>query len=317
MTVSDHQLSSEPLAWLDWEDEQQVHELAIRLFDATIAIERRVLVSADIRLPDLHLVIQAAMGWSNYHLHLFELDDGGPAYADPELDELDTLDETDVRLSQLLADIAEALTYEYDFGDYWRHRIVLLDTHPAEADADVPACTGGRGACPPEDCGGVSGYAQLCRAIGDPEAEDHAERLEWASPSPAEPSDPDAFDLTAAHRRVRGLVGADGRLRWPPLHQWESETSPSPPRARRWLVAAVRAQPALRGRVELIASDIDEFPDRADVELQRAVTLDDRMASCGDPSLGAVPRRRTRPRRPRARTSSAHWRSVHAMPRGR
>jgi len=67
--------------------------------------------------------------------------------------------------------------------------------------------------------GGVSGYAHLCRAIGDPEAEDHAEWLEWASPSPAEPFDPGAFDLAAARRRVRGLVGGDGRLRWPPLHE--------------------------------------------------------------------------------------------------
>lgn len=219
MSLSDHRLSSESLAWLDWQDEREVYELAIRLFDATIAIERRVLVPRDIRLPDLHLVIQAAMGWSNYHLHLFELDQGDPAYADPELDELDTLDETDVRLFQLLGGIAEALTYEYDFGDYWRHRIVLLDTHPADADTEVPACIGGRGACPPEDCGGVSGYAQLCRAIGDREAEDHAEWLEWASPSPAEPFDPDAFDLAAAHLRVRGLVGADGRLRWSPLQE--------------------------------------------------------------------------------------------------
>lgn len=218
MTLSDHRLSLEPRAWLEWEDEPQVYELAIRLFDATVVIERHVLVPADIRLPDLHLVIQAAMGWSTYHLHLFEFDDS-PAYADPELDELATLDETNVRLSQLLGDVAQALTNEYDFGDRWSHRIVLLDTHPADADQDVPACIGGRGACPPEDCGGVSGYAQLCRAISDLEAEDHAEWLEWASPSLADPFDPDAFDLAAAHRRVRDSVGADGRLRWPPLHE--------------------------------------------------------------------------------------------------
>lgn len=215
MTLSDQHPSSRPPVALEWIDERQVYELAIRLFDATVPIERRVLVPAQICLPDLHLVIQAAMGWSNYHLHLFGLDEG-TVYAEPELDELDVVDETDVRLSALLGGPGHALTYEYDFGDRWRHRIVLLDVQYGNARAAVPACVGGRGACPPEDCGGVTGYAELCRAIADPEAEDHGGWLEWASPSPAEPFDPDAFDRAAAERRVRGLLGANGRLRWPP-----------------------------------------------------------------------------------------------------
>jgi len=159
-------------------------------------------------------MIPAAMGRSNHHWHLIEFD-YCPVYTDQDLDELDTLDETNVRLAQLLEDIAQALTYEHDFSDRWHHRIVLLHTYSVDADTDVSACIGGRGACPPEG-GSVSGYARPCRAIQTPEVEDHAEWLEWASPSPAETCDPDVFDLAAAHGRVRGLVGADGRLLWPP-----------------------------------------------------------------------------------------------------
>lgn len=66
-------------AWLARDDEREVYELAIRLFDETIAIERRVLVSADIRLPDLHVVIQAAMGWSSYHSHAATMSSSAPA----------------------------------------------------------------------------------------------------------------------------------------------------------------------------------------------------------------------------------------------
>jgi hypothetical protein len=67
--------------------------------------------------------------------------------------------EDDVRLDQLVAEAGDELWYDYDFGDGWDHRLVVeavLEEPPATA-----LCTGGRMACPPEDCGGVGGYEEL------------------------------------------------------------------------------------------------------------------------------------------------------------
>lgn len=67
----------------------------------------------------------------------------------------------------------------YDFGDTWRHRVVVEKVLAAQ---DGATCTGGRRACPPEDCGGVWGYEEMLAALADPEHEDHEQMLEWVGP---------------------------------------------------------------------------------------------------------------------------------------
>ena len=69
--------------------------------------------------------------------------------------------------------------YEYDFGDGWRHEIVLEETKPAEPTARYPRCIEGARACPPEDCGGPWGYEDFLQAIRDSEHEEHESMLEW------------------------------------------------------------------------------------------------------------------------------------------
>lgn len=124
---------------------------------------RRLEIPGDTTLPQLHEVIQAAMGWTGSHLHRFRT--GHDPYA-PEfltgfdLDEGDEgMPEDGVRLDQLVADEGDRLWYDYDFGDNWEHVLrveKVLDTPP-----QVAACTGGKLACPPEDCGGIWGYGEL------------------------------------------------------------------------------------------------------------------------------------------------------------
>jgi len=124
---------------------------------------RRLELPGDIVLSRLHEVIQAAMGWSDSHLHRFRTgsDHRSPFFITQyDRDEgEDGVLEDDIRLDQLVAAEGAGLWYEYDFGDGWDHALrveAVLDPPPA-----MVRCIGGRMACPPEDCGGLGGYAEL------------------------------------------------------------------------------------------------------------------------------------------------------------
>lgn len=137
--------------------------MRLDLHGAKPPVWRRLELPGDLTLPRLHDVIQAAMGWTNSHLHRFRMgrDHRSPYFVthfDIEEGEDGTL-EDDVRLDQLVAEQGDELWYEYDFGDGWDHTLVVEDVLGAPPSA--ARCTGGRMACPPEDCGGVGGYEEL------------------------------------------------------------------------------------------------------------------------------------------------------------
>ena len=183
-------------------------EFVVSLIGTAVTVERRILVPEYSALDDLHRVIQAAMGWTDAHLHEFTVPDG-TQYGDPDLEDLDFADESTALLRDLLHRPGDTLRYMYDFGDFWEHRVELAAIRAAGA-ADGLACIDGRGACPPEDCGGVSGYQELCEALADPAAPRHEELAEWAASVTGGPFDPLAFDLDAANNAVRGLAGRHG-----------------------------------------------------------------------------------------------------------
>jgi hypothetical protein len=135
-----------------------------------------VLVAGESRLDQLHGVIQVAMGWSDYHMHVFSTDAGEYGVPDPELGFLDARHTT---LSRLLSEPGDRIRYTYDFGDNWEHDIVLESALPEHPEQLYPTCVAGKGACPPEDCGGIWGYARLREVLADPSDEEHAGMLEW------------------------------------------------------------------------------------------------------------------------------------------
>lgn len=148
---------------------------------------RRLELPGDLMLPRLHDVIQSAMGWYDSHLHRFRTgnDHRSPYFVTTfDLDEgEDGLLEDGVRLDQLLAAEGDELWYEYDFGDGWDHKLrveAVLDEPPTTV-----RCTGGRMACPPEDCGGLGGYEGLAK---------------WVRSGYADALLPEGFD-NAAHAR--------------------------------------------------------------------------------------------------------------------
>lgn len=164
---------------------------------------RRLQVSADLSLDQLHEVIQTAMGWHNCHMHVFS--DGWNEYGLPDR-ELGHQDERKVNLSQLLTKVGDKIGYSYDFGDDWLHDIVLEKILPAGAGATSAVCTAGKGACPPEDCGGRWGYEELKATLADPGAEEHDDMLEWLGLSSGDDFDPKEFSAEEVNRRLGGTA---------------------------------------------------------------------------------------------------------------
>jgi hypothetical protein len=147
-----------------------IYQLKITLRDISPPIWRRLQVRSDMRLSRLHEILQLTMGWTDSHLHQFEDDDW--IYRLPDLDETGDLgeaeDERRVRLSRVLRYPKDKLFYPYDFGDSWRHDIVLEKVFSPEPDGQYPLCVTGRRACPPEDCGSTWGYAEMLTILAQP-----------------------------------------------------------------------------------------------------------------------------------------------------
>jgi hypothetical protein len=173
-------------------------QIKVTLRDVKPAIWRRLIVPSDILLPALHEVLQAAVGWSNCHLHLFRV--RNRVFA-PPCDEFEPIgqDSHDVSLAQIAPRKGSRVVYEYDFGDGWSHDIIVEDV----VDGRCPSvrCLKGRRRCPPEDCGGPWGYAELCEALADPTHERHDELREWFPDG----FDPEAFDVVETDAIVRAI----------------------------------------------------------------------------------------------------------------
>lgn len=137
---------------------------------------RRLQVRADTRLDHLHETIVAAFGWDDSHMHVFTSGPDEFGLPDPELGHTD---ERRVSLDQLIGGIGDRLRYTYDFGDDWEHEIAVEDLLDADPDTHYPMLVAAKGACPPEDCGGRWGYAELKEILADPSHEQHQEMLDW------------------------------------------------------------------------------------------------------------------------------------------
>jgi Plasmid pRiA4b ORF-3-like protein len=180
-----------------------VYQFKITLKDARPPIWRRIQVK-DCTLDKLHEHIQTAMGWTNSHLHHFHL--GGQAYGDPLLmqenfEEFGYEDSIRTRLSDILPRTGKRFRfeYEYEFGDSWWHEVLFEGCLRAEQGGRYPVCVEGARACPPEDVGGVWGYADFLDAIRDPDHEQHEGMLGWIGGA----FDPDALDPASATKRMK------------------------------------------------------------------------------------------------------------------
>jgi len=182
------------------------YQLKITLVGISPPIWRRILVPSSIRLSSLHDAIQAVFGWTDTHLHHFELD--GEYWGVPDDEDFERLmDETKVPLRKLLMAEGWTLNYAYDFGDNWRHKILLEKILPAGIVSE-PTCVDGRRHRPPEDVGGPSGYQEFLEVIFEPGHEECEHYRQWAG----DPVHAEEFDLKAVNEILE-------RMRWPVRHR--------------------------------------------------------------------------------------------------
>lgn len=180
-------------------------QLRITLRDIKPAIWRRVRVPSDASLGVLHEVIQAAFGWTNSHLHDFLIGEIRFGMVDAE-DEIFSVDQNAAPLGAVA--LANApIIYRYDFGDGWEHEVKVEGV--TKGGDETIVCTGGARACPPEDCGGTGGYAQLLEVLSNKSHEDHAAMRRWVGRR----FDPEKLDLAAVNRKLATMSRRMGRRR--------------------------------------------------------------------------------------------------------
>lgn len=181
--------------------------LRIELIDIEPLIWRRIAVRASTNLQTLHRIIQASMGW--FDQHLWEFTVGGAIYGIPDPEEhfadRPVQRANMVKLAKLIGQGVTELSYVYDMGDDWRHRLIIECLKPAERGTLYPAFLGGERCCPPEDCGGIPGYYAFLDVIAAPDggkgSRKKKEALGWHG-GPYDPDDIDEQQIRIALSRI-------------------------------------------------------------------------------------------------------------------
>jgi len=177
-----------------------IFQLNIALEESRPLIWRRVQVPSGITLPRLHRILQIIMGWEDYHLHEFRI--GGKTFAEPDPEDhhfgRDFANERRVKLGTVLSTVGSSFEYVYDFGNNWRHDILLEAILPVTPRKRYPVCLGGARSGPPEDVGGIRGYERYLEALFDLKHEEHGRLLAWRGRF-----DPEYFPITSVNRDLR------------------------------------------------------------------------------------------------------------------
>ena len=143
-------------------------------------VTRTFMVSSEISLYLMHHIIQGVMGWKNYHLYEFLID--GLKIADHRLVDNELGPITDCKLmmvEDIFTHIGKTAQYEYDFGDGWKHHLELIEISNEPLNEVLPIIISGENACPPEDCMGVHGYAELKEILKAPKHEEFESSWVW------------------------------------------------------------------------------------------------------------------------------------------
>jgi len=185
------------------QDGRQIYQIKVALLETEPPIWRRFLVPSSVTLHRLHLILQDVMGWSNYHLYRFQIrrEEYGEPHPDNEFYELNFKNSRRTKLGQVVTRKGDVFRYEYDFGDSWEHMLLVEDILEYQPDMRYPVCLTGERACPPEDCGGPYGYADLLETIADPSHEDYQDMMTWLGGN----FDPNSFDIEIANLKLKSM----------------------------------------------------------------------------------------------------------------
>ena len=191
----------------------KVFVFKVTLNDYAPRVWRRIIVPSDYTFFDLHCAIQNAMGWADAHLHAFRIDTRSQTktkrnklrqsdiisikFPNRKMDDFEDSETRDERVEHIADWFGVRMSqcvYDYDFGDNWTHTVLFEKEIHGEEGAIYPQCVAGKGACPPEDCGGVWGYRELQDILKKAGRAEHTEMLEWLGLESAEEFDPVHFD---------------------------------------------------------------------------------------------------------------------------
>jgi hypothetical protein len=201
---------------------EHVCQFLIVLPNTDPLVWRRIQAPESYSFWDLHVAIQDAMGWKDYHLHEFIVVDSKTSRAtrigipDDEMpDERPCLAGWKVPITRFLTYGTDPVRYRYDFGDDWEHVLEFEELVPAD-DGAYPRCVAGAGACPPEDVGGMHGYKEFLQVIRDVRHPERQAMLQWASGWAGGSFDPEAFtpgSVTFDNPRERWKIAFEHRGR--------------------------------------------------------------------------------------------------------
>jgi Plasmid pRiA4b ORF-3-like protein len=190
------------IAFVPKKGERCIYQLKITLKYSDPKIWRRILIPSDMRLPELHEVIQCIMPWDDSHMHQFvhkkvyyqakQMDDFFGGWG------MEVTDYLKIRVSKLLTLAKDKMDYEYDFGDDWVHNIVLEKILPWNDNQALPFVTGGERNAPPDDSGGMWGFYAKMAVLQDPKHEEYADIREWIGVG----YDPDSFDINKVNEQL-------------------------------------------------------------------------------------------------------------------
>lgn len=164
----------------------RAYELLVTLDLEAYKAQRRLIVPADIEFSQLHKVLQTVYEWKNYHLYDFAIFSDSKrklvtrivSYEeDLEYDKDAILMERHT-LSEFLPKYKQLL-YTYDMGDNWEHDIQLICVIE-EHDKESPYLLEASGQAPPEDVGGVGGFADFLEIILNTNHPAHQDMKAWA-----------------------------------------------------------------------------------------------------------------------------------------
>jgi pRiA4b ORF-3-like protein len=183
----------------------EITRLSVEIDDVTPRVLRVVEVPADIRLDDLHFVLQIVIGWQNGHPFEFRI--GDKVWGQPDRDaEISPMPAERATLADILAH-GETFRYDYVLGEDWEHTVTLLARAKALPDVRYPQLISAEGRCPPADIGGPVGYETYLRSIADPASVNHEDMLAFDAPD----FDPHVVDEAALRKNLAELTRYIGR----------------------------------------------------------------------------------------------------------
>ena len=183
-----------------------VATLRITLEDIEPAIWRRIVVPMTTNLRGLHDIIQAVMLFEDCHLFQFDVGDrrNKRRYGIPNRESgwEEIADARSFKLGKLVEKGIERFTYTYDFGDDWRHTIIIEAVSNADPAIEYPLFVEGARRAPPEDVGGVPGFEAFLNAMAKPQHPEYVNLIRWYGGI----FDPEDIGLDEIGRRIKKIV---------------------------------------------------------------------------------------------------------------